>query len=82
MKYFYISIINLSNNKFSLNGTIGQAQKEIFKALIPNCKINKKTQLTLNGNNQQILKYYNSNNKRIKIANTDKSYYKNLLKNM
>ncbi len=51
------------------NGAIEETQKEIFKTLIPDGKINKKTQLSLNANNQQILKYYNSKNERVKIAN-------------
>ena len=51
------------------NGAIEKTQEEIFKALIPDGKINKKTQLALNANNQQIIKYYNSKNKRVRIAN-------------
>ena len=37
--------------------------------LIPNTKLNKNTHLLININNQQIQKYYNSKNRKVKISN-------------
>ena len=65
----YISIIIYQIISLVSNGAIEKTQEEIFKVLIPDGKINKKTQLALNANNQQIIKYYNSKNKRVRIAN-------------
>ena len=51
------------------NGASGNTQKEIIQALIPDSKINIKTQLKLNDVNSNILRLYDSNNKYVKIAN-------------
>ena len=51
------------------NGATGKTKNEILKALIPDSAITKKTQLELNLNNQKILRYYNSNNEKVKMAN-------------
>jgi serpin B len=51
------------------NGAVGKTQEEIFKILIQNNKLDKKTQLLININNQQIKKYYNSKNGKVKISN-------------
>ena len=51
------------------NGAVGKTQEEIFKILIQNNKLDKKIQLLININNQQIKKYYNSKNGKVKISN-------------
>ena len=51
------------------NGASGNTQKEIIQALIPDSKIDIKTQLKLNDVNSNILRLYDSNNKYVKIAN-------------
>ncbi len=51
------------------NGAVGKTQEEIFQILIPKTKLNKNTQLLINVNNQQIQKYYNSKNGKVKISN-------------
>ena len=54
---------------FLSNGAVGKTQEEIFQVLIPKIKIDKKTQLLINVNNQQIQKYYNSKNGKVKLSN-------------
>ena len=51
------------------NGATGITQKEILQALIPDSKIDKKSQLKINNVNSQILQIYDSKNKYVKIAN-------------
>ncbi len=51
------------------NGAVGKTQEEILNVLVPNNKINKKIQLSINANNQQIINYYNSKNKKVVIVN-------------
>ena len=51
------------------NGASGITQKEILQALIPDSKIDKKSQLRINNVNSQILQIYDSKNKYVKIAN-------------
>ena len=51
------------------NGAVGKTQEEIFQILIPKTKLNKNTQLLINVNNQQIQKYYNSKNGKVKFSN-------------
>ena len=51
------------------NGAVGKTQEEIFQILIPKTKLNKNTQLLINVNNQQIQKYYNSKNGKVKLSN-------------
>ena len=51
------------------NGASGITQKEILQALIPDSKIDKKSQLKINNVNSQILQIYDSKNKYVKIAN-------------
>ena len=51
------------------NGAVGKTQEEILNVLVPNNKINKKIQLSINANNQQIINYYNSKNKKVVTVN-------------
>ena len=51
------------------NGAVGKTQEEILNVLVPNNKINKKIQLSINANNQQIINYYNSKNKKVVMVN-------------
>ena len=51
------------------NGAVGKTQEEIFQILIPKTKLNKNTHLLINVNNQQIQKYYNSKNGKVKLSN-------------
>ena len=51
------------------NGAAGKTYEEIVKSLIPGAEIRKNTQLLLNINNQDILRYYNAKTNIVKMVN-------------
>ena len=51
------------------NGAAGKTYEEIVKSLIPGREIKKNTQLLLNINNQDILRYYNAKTNIVKMVN-------------